>query len=186
MSEINITVEGGTSKRLLTAGKYCDRDIVVTASGGGDSDGGSGIADFLMNKLTEIDDDTTTVIKQYGLAYSTQLIKIRFSKLASVNPNAFRWCSGLVTVDLPKLTGNFGVSCFNSCSKLTALIIGRESTSVASLSSTSAFNGTPIASGTGYIYVPSALVDTYKSATNWVTFADQIRAIEDYPEICGV
>lgn len=34
MSEINISLEGGTSKRLLTAGKYCDRDIVVTAEGG--------------------------------------------------------------------------------------------------------------------------------------------------------
>ena len=32
---INITVEGGTSKRLLTAGKYCPEDIVVTAAGGG-------------------------------------------------------------------------------------------------------------------------------------------------------
>ena len=29
----NITVEGGTSVRLKTAGKYCDRDIVVTAAG---------------------------------------------------------------------------------------------------------------------------------------------------------
>lgn len=38
MSEINITVEGGTSKRLLTAGKYCDRDIVVTATGGGSAE----------------------------------------------------------------------------------------------------------------------------------------------------
>lgn len=35
MSEHNITVEGGSSVRLLTAGKYCDRDIVVTAEGGG-------------------------------------------------------------------------------------------------------------------------------------------------------
>lgn len=35
MSDINITVEGNTSKRLKTAGKYCDRDIVVTAEGGG-------------------------------------------------------------------------------------------------------------------------------------------------------
>ena len=35
MSEISITVEGGTSKRLLTAGKYCDKDIIVTAEGGG-------------------------------------------------------------------------------------------------------------------------------------------------------
>lgn len=29
----NITVEGGTSVRLPTAGKYCDRDIVITARG---------------------------------------------------------------------------------------------------------------------------------------------------------
>lgn len=30
-----IEVQGGSSVRLPTAGKYCDRDIVVTASGGG-------------------------------------------------------------------------------------------------------------------------------------------------------
>lgn len=35
----NITVEGGTSVRLPTAGKYCDRDIIITATGGG---GGGG------------------------------------------------------------------------------------------------------------------------------------------------
>lgn len=34
MSEHNITVEGGSSVRLPTAGKYCDRDIVITAKGG--------------------------------------------------------------------------------------------------------------------------------------------------------
>lgn len=43
MSEHNITVEGGTSVRLPTAGKYCDRDIIVTATGGGG--GGSDIPD---------------------------------------------------------------------------------------------------------------------------------------------
>ena len=31
----NIEVQGGSSVRLPTAGKYCDRDIVVTAMGGG-------------------------------------------------------------------------------------------------------------------------------------------------------
>lgn len=31
----NINVEGGKTVRLPTAGKYCDRDIVVTATGGG-------------------------------------------------------------------------------------------------------------------------------------------------------
>lgn len=33
----NIEVEGGTSVRLPTKGKYCDRDIVITATGGGGS-----------------------------------------------------------------------------------------------------------------------------------------------------
>lgn len=37
MSQHNITVQGGTSIRLPTAGKYCDRDIVITATGGGGS-----------------------------------------------------------------------------------------------------------------------------------------------------
>ena len=40
----NITVEGGSSVRLTTAGKYCDRDIIVTAEGG---------TEDLNNVLTE-------------------------------------------------------------------------------------------------------------------------------------
>ena len=35
MADIEITVDGGTSKRLLTGGKYCDKNILVTATGGG-------------------------------------------------------------------------------------------------------------------------------------------------------
>lgn len=35
MSEFNVEVAGGSSVRLLTKGKYCDRDIVVTATGSG-------------------------------------------------------------------------------------------------------------------------------------------------------
>ena len=37
MADIEIQVDGGTSKRLLTAGKYCDKNILVTATGGGGS-----------------------------------------------------------------------------------------------------------------------------------------------------
>lgn len=36
MSDINITIPGGTSKRLLTKGKRCEDDIVVTAGVSGD------------------------------------------------------------------------------------------------------------------------------------------------------
>lgn len=40
MSDFNINVDGGTSVRLKTAGKYCGRDIVVTATGNA---GGGGV-----------------------------------------------------------------------------------------------------------------------------------------------
>ena len=38
MSEFNVTVPGGESLRLLTGGKYCPADILVTAEGGGSSE----------------------------------------------------------------------------------------------------------------------------------------------------
>jgi hypothetical protein len=38
MSDFNITVPGGESKRLKTGGKYCPSDIVVTAEGGSQND----------------------------------------------------------------------------------------------------------------------------------------------------
>ena len=63
-------------------------------------------------------------------------------------------------------------------SAFTTLILRSET--VATLPSTSAFSSTPIASGTGYIYVPRALVDSYKAASNWSTYANQFRALEDY------
>lgn len=35
MDDIEIVVDGGTQKRLLTAGKYCDRNILITATAAG-------------------------------------------------------------------------------------------------------------------------------------------------------
>jgi hypothetical protein len=95
--------------------------------------------------------------------------------------------SNLAKAYFPKLTTITGGS-FNSCQKLTTLILGADT--VCSLESTNAFQTTPIAGYTyltngemGYIYVPAALVNSYKVATNWARFESQIRAIEDYPEV---
>lgn len=35
MSEMNITIQAGSKKRLLTGGKYCPANILITAEGGG-------------------------------------------------------------------------------------------------------------------------------------------------------
>lgn len=66
------------------------------------------------------------------------------------------------------------------CSKLTALVLRNPSQVVTLVSGSNFLASTPIKSGTGYIYVPSALVDSYKAATNWSTYAAQFRALEDY------
>lgn len=68
----------------------------------------------------------------------------------------------------------------SACS-LVHLIIRRNNTIVIPTSDTF-LNNTPIKDGIGWIYVPSDLVDTYKSATNWSTYADQIVSIDEYPK----
>lgn len=81
------------------------------------------------------------------------------------------------------LTSLAGSQAFYGCTKLDTLIIRGDT--VCTLENTSTLTSTAIEKGTGYIYVPRALVDSYKSATNWSAYANQFRAIEDYPEICG-
>lgn len=120
-------------------------------------------------------------------------------------PNVFYNCSSLKMVYMPRLTinnsirtfayctqlekivmkgGGFSNSNFQNCSSLTALIL--IDSTMTTLGNTNNFTNTPIEAGTGYIYVPKALIEEYKVATNWITYAEQFRAIEDYPEICGV
>ena len=102
----------------------------------------------------------------------------------SVADKTFYNCTSLSVIDFPSKTlTRIGAQTFYGCQKLSALIVRSET--VCALGNTSAFNTSAIASGTGYIYVPAALIDSYKKATNWSTYANQFRAIEDYPEICG-
>lgn len=115
----------------------------------------------------------------------TALKEVKFPKITSIGSNAFRSCSSLTKVDLgSNMTSSILTRTFNACSNLTALIL-RNADTIVGLGATNAFDSTPIVSGTGYIYVPRALISTYKTASNWSNYAAQFRAIEDYPEICG-
>lgn len=66
---------------------------------------------------------------------------------------------------------------FRECGVLTQLIFN--SNIIPVLSSTNAFTLTPIEDGVGYIYVKDDLIEEYKSATNWSTFANQIKGINE-------
>lgn len=69
--------------------------------------------------------------------------------------------------------------CFAS-SKLTSLVLNFDY--IAKLSYVASLRNTPIANGTGYIYVPDNLVEDYKVAANWSTYANQIKPLSEYVE----
>ena len=93
----------------------------------------------------------------------------------------FRYCNSLTEITMH---GNITVInnyAFQSCNTL-AKIVFPNVTGVPTLSNVNAFNYTPIETGTGYIYVPDSLVDSFKSATNWSTYADQIKPLSELEE----
>lgn len=174
-----------------------------TIYGGGDSE--KEIAALLENTITELNNSIVTSLRTRACQQCTELVSVNLPSVTKLGSYAFYQCSGLETVKLPKLTsvpttvfngckklkhadfgqlGYISSHAFNGCSALTELIL-RKTSSICTLSNVDGVSSTPIGKGTGYVYVPSALVDTYKTATNWSTFANQFRAIEDYPDVCG-
>ena len=111
------------------------------------------------------------------------LTVVSFPKAASIGSNAFQGCSNLTKLDIGGAVTSMSSAFLSGTSKLEALIL-RGITSIPTLSNNT-FANTRIASGTAYVYVPKSLEDSIKLANRWSTYANQIRAIEDYPDVCG-
>lgn len=133
--------------------------------------------------LTAIDLPSVTEADDEGYQFSgcVSLVNVTLPKLVNVATCMFRNCSSLEVIDLPSV-GMINDGSFAGADSLTAVIL--RSLTVVTLAD-AYFSETPIGAGTAYVYVPAFLVDKYKTDENWSTYADQIRAIEDYPEICG-
>lgn len=163
------------------------------------------VATLLGNTMTVLDNSIATSLRSRACQGATKLATVNLPNVTSMGTYAFYSCAGLTTVHLPMVTsipsqcfysctklkhadcgqaGSISAQAFNACSALTELIL-RKTGSICTLSNVNGVNNSPIGKGTGYVYVPSALIENYKTATNWSTFANQFRAIEDYPDICG-
>lgn len=120
---------------------------------------------------------------QYMASGCSKLVDVDIHGTSYVSSYTFQNCTSLKKVDLHRV-GTIATYAFTGSTKFETLIIRTDS--VPTLGGTNAFQNTKIKSGgTGYIYVKSALIDEFKTSTNWSTFENQFRAIEDYPEICG-
>ena len=107
------------------------------------------------------------------------LANVHIPEATSILGSAFSTDYALAKIDLPKVT-TIDSSVFSGCSKLKTLIL-RHSEGVVTLKNKNALNATLIyKKTTGYVYVPAALIEDYKVATNWSFFATQFRALEDY------
>ena len=160
------------------------------------------------SSLSQVSLPMCNYISANAFQYCSSLSQIDLPMCSYIGDNAFRSCSSLSQVSLPvckyiadvgfvgigKAAGTFdnctslsqvslpvcsyiGSYAFNNCTSLSIITIGY--TSVCTLHFSNAFNNTPIASGTGSIYVPASLVDAYKSAEYWSYFSSQIFPISE-------
>jgi hypothetical protein len=133
--------------------------------------------------LTNASFPKCTSVGEYAFVSCRSLISVSFPSCTNIRNYAFSACSNLTTATLGQNTttrGSVYGYAFYRCSKLTNLTLYHPS--LVTLSNTNVFTGTPMSLSTytgsfGSIYVPGSLLNAYKSATNWVTYADRITPI---------
>lgn len=196
------SIEGGGStdtrfKELVegTITEIIDDTITITASYA-----------FYSTNLVVVSFANLTSLGSYSFNKCIELVSVDLPSLnTNVSTFSFDGCTALQQVNIPNSTGannysfqdttalervefvgttNIGSYSFRR-SGIKALIIRNNTSKLTKLTSTNAFTDCPIADGTGYIYFYREFVESYKSATGWSNYAEQIRAIEDYPEITG-
>ena len=153
---------------------------------------GSGFSNFATNNtgvfayctaMTSFSAPELQSVPYCMLYYCSAIEEIVLPKVTSINSNAFSYCTKLKKLDIGGAVTRFSAAFINYSNALEALIL-RGVTTVPTISS-SVFSSSPVSKKTCYVYVPKSLENTFKVASYWSNYASQIRAIEDYPDICG-
>lgn len=150
--------------------------------------------------LTSVNLPKCTYLGISAFGSCTNLTSIYLSACTTILNSAFMSCSNLINLSTPECT-NIGSSAFNGCSKLPMIsfpkcqqIASSAFYNCKSLSSayfmgssiptigTNIFMYTPMSNSTylgyfGSIYVPSSLLASYKTATNWATYSARMVGI---------
>ena len=128
--------------------------------------------------LITVNFPSCTSIGSYAFAGCSSLTTISFPNCTSISSYTFSYCSSLTTVNLPNCS-NIGTNAFRNCYNLLSLYLN--GVSVVTALSTSVFLSTPIGGYTtstggvyGSVFVPTSLLTSFKTATNWAAISARI------------
>ena len=98
--------------------------------------------------------------------------------VTSIGSSTLASCHSLTSITIPDSVTSIGNFAFSACYSVTKYKIYRTA-GVVTISNINAFNGI---NKITRIYVPDSLLDSYKSATNWVTYKNYIYPLSDIGE----
>ncbi|MBR2248024.1 MAG: leucine-rich repeat protein [Bacilli bacterium] len=153
---------------------------------------------FLDKSITFYESQALTTVRRYGFAHNNRihtiiipnvttiadhgvyrcriLKSVTLTNCTTIGDSAFTGCEYLASIELPSIT-HLGKWVFNENVRLKSLTLSGNT--VCTVDDDSFLHDTAIANNHGFIYVPSNLVDTYKAASGWSTYANQIIAIPE-------
>lgn len=142
---------------------------------------------YLKGTLSSLDDDTITIIGKYAFRdYKKAGSKLRFREAISVDEYGFAGSSNNYTaieeLRLDKVQ-SVEYDGFRDARGIHYIIFGYEGDVVSSTRSGSSPSNN--VSGMSYlraIYVPDALVDSYKASVVWTQYASKIKGISEFTE----
>lgn len=138
-----------------------------------------GLVNNATNRLTFGNLETLNapeLINLYGSIRAIAATELRFKKLTNLMAQC-QYCPSLELFDFNG-TSVLPTQCWRGCTNLKALVI--RASNVPYIYAADILQGTAIEAGTGYIYVPRAMISAYEAATNWTVYTGRFRALEDY------
>lgn len=150
----------------------------------------NGFAFYGCTSLETVHAPKLTIADNSSFNRCSSLKNFDFSKVTNLGASSFYGCSSLKEVVLPAVNTlgtyvfhgctslsyvdiankvSIGQNVFVGCAALSTLVL--RSNTLCALTANNVFTNTPFASGGtgGTVYVPAALLDQYRTATNWST-----------------